>query len=78
LSRSGSGSDVLCLVTRQSHHLLLDRLLADQTLAEEEQRPAGALACVDVVGEVVVVVLDEVLRARAPRVVQVVVRGALT
>jgi len=42
LSRSGSGSDVLCLATGKGHHLLLDRLPADQTLAEEES-PAGAL-----------------------------------
>jgi hypothetical protein len=36
LSRSGCGSDVLRLATGQSHHLLFDRLPADQTLAEEE------------------------------------------
>jgi hypothetical protein len=39
LHRSGSSGDVLCLTSRQSHHLLLDRLLADETLAEEEHRP---------------------------------------
>jgi hypothetical protein len=36
LSRSGCGSDVLRLVTGQSHHLLLDQLSADQALAKEE------------------------------------------
>ena len=36
LSQSGVGSDVLHLATRQSHHLLLDRLPADQTLAKKE------------------------------------------
>jgi hypothetical protein len=36
LSQSGCGSDVLRLTTGQSHHLLIDRLLADQALAEEE------------------------------------------
>jgi hypothetical protein len=57
--------------------LLLNRLSADQTLAEEEQRPAGALACVDVAGEVAIAVPDEVFRARAPQVVQAIVEGAL-
>jgi hypothetical protein len=36
LIRSGCGSDVFRLATGQSHHLLLDRLPADQALAEEE------------------------------------------
>jgi len=74
--QSGSGSDVLRLATGQSHHLLLDRLPADQTLAEEEQRPAGALACVDVTSEVAVAIPDEVLCTGARRVVQAVVGGA--
>jgi len=75
LSRSGSGSDVLRLATGQIHHLLLDQLPANQTLAKEEQRAAGALACVDVVGEVAVAVPDEVLRTGTRRVVQAVVEG---
>jgi hypothetical protein len=36
LSQNGCGSDVLHLATGQSHHLLLERLQADQALAEEE------------------------------------------
>jgi hypothetical protein len=36
LSSSGCGNNVLHLATRQSHHLLLDRLQADQALVEEE------------------------------------------
>ena len=55
--------------------MLLDRLLADQTLAEEES-PAGALDYVDVASVVAVAVPDEVRRAGAPRVVQAIVRGA--
>ena len=78
LSRSGCGSsDVLRFATGQSHHLLLEWLPADQTLAEEEQSAAGALAHVDVTSEVAVAVLDEVLRTGTPRVVQAVVGGAL-
>jgi len=76
LSRSGSGCDVFCLAAGQSHHLLLDRLPADRTLAEEEERPAGALARVDVAGVVAVTVPDEMCRTGAPRVVQTVVGGA--
>ena len=38
---------------------MLDRLLADKTLAEEEHRPARTLASVDVTGVVAVTVADE-------------------
>ena len=71
-----SSGDVLCLTAGQSHHLLLDRLPADKTLAEEKHRPARTLARVDVAGVVVVTVTDEVCRVRIPRVVQVIVEGA--
>jgi hypothetical protein len=70
LSRSGGGCYVLGLAAGQSHHLLLDRLPANETLAEEED-PARALAGVDVVG--VVAVTDKVCLPRAPRIVEVVV-----
>jgi len=56
--------------------MLLHQLLADQTFVKEEQCPASALACVDVAGEVTVVVLYEVLRTGTPWVVQAVVGGA--
>jgi hypothetical protein len=45
---------------------LLERLLADKTIAKEEQNATHALARVDVAGEVAVTVADEVGRARAP------------
>jgi hypothetical protein len=43
LSRSSGGRDVLGLAAEQSHHLLLDRLPADEALAKEEEDPAGGL-----------------------------------
>jgi hypothetical protein len=73
LSRSGGGCYVLRLAAGQGHHMLLDRLLANETLAEEEADPARALAGVDVAG--VVAVLDKVCLTRAPRIVEVVVDG---
>jgi hypothetical protein len=75
LSQSGGGCNVLGLAARQGHHLLLDRLPANKTLAEEEEDPVHALAGVDVVGMVVVAVPDKVCLPRAPRVVEVVVES---
>jgi hypothetical protein len=54
LSRSGGGCYVLGLAVGQGHHLLLDRLPANKTHAEEEEDPARALADVDVAGVVAV------------------------
>jgi hypothetical protein len=73
LSRSGGGCYVLGLAAGQGHHLLLDRLLASETLAEEEEDLARALASVDVTGVVAVAVPDKVCLPRAPRVVDAVV-----
>jgi hypothetical protein len=72
-SRSGGGCYVLGLTTRQCHHLLLDRLPANETLTEEEEDPARALTGVDVVGVVAVAIPDKVCLPRAPRVVDAVV-----
>uniref|UniRef100_A0A0E0E2W0 ABC transmembrane type-1 domain-containing protein n=1 Tax=Oryza meridionalis TaxID=40149 RepID=A0A0E0E2W0_9ORYZ len=44
LGRSGGGRHVLGLAAGQGHHLLLDRLPANEALAEEEENPARALA----------------------------------
>jgi hypothetical protein len=73
LSRSGGGCYVLGLTAGQGHHLLLDRLLANEALAEEEEDLARALAGVDIVG--MVVVPDKVCLPRAPRVVEAMVEG---
>jgi hypothetical protein len=75
LSRSGGGCYVLSLAAGQGHHLLLDRLPANEALAEEEEDPARALAGVDVVGVVTVTVPDKVCLPRAPRVVEAVVES---
>jgi hypothetical protein len=75
LSRSGGGCYVLGLAAGQGHHLLLDRLPANETLAEEEEDPARALTGVDVVGVVTVTVPDMVCLPRAPRVVEAVVEN---
>jgi hypothetical protein len=74
LSQSGGGCYVLGLAAGQVHHLLLDRLPANGTLAEEED-PARALAGVDVAGVVAVAIPDKVCLPRAPRVVEAVVEG---
>jgi hypothetical protein len=74
LSRSGGGCYVLGLTAEQGHHLLLDRLPANEALAEEED-PARALASVDVAGVVTVIVPDKVCLPRAPRVVDAVVES---
>jgi hypothetical protein len=60
LSQSGGGCYVLGLTVGQGHHMLLDRLPANETLAEEEEDPARALAGVDVAGVVAVAVPDKV------------------
>jgi hypothetical protein len=75
LSRSGGGCYVLDLVAGQGHHLLLDRLPANETLAEEEEDPAHALVGVDVAGVVAVAVPDKVCLPRAPRVVEAMVES---
>jgi hypothetical protein len=75
LSRSGGGCYVLSLAAGQGHHLLLDRLPANETLAEEEEDPARALAGVDVTCVVTVVVADKVCLPRTPRVVEAVVES---
>jgi hypothetical protein len=77
LSRSGGGRYVLGLAAGQGHHLLLDRLPANETLAEgEEEDPARALAGVDVAGVVAVTVPDKVCLPRAPQVVEAVVESS--
>jgi hypothetical protein len=78
LSRSGGGCYVLGLAAGQDHHLLLDRLPANETLAEEEEYFARALAGVDVAGVVAVAVPDKVCLPRAPRVVEAVVESPAT
>jgi hypothetical protein len=54
---------------------LLDRLPANEALAEEEEDPARALAGVDVADVVTVAVPDKVCLPREPRVVEVVVKS---
>jgi hypothetical protein len=66
LSRSGGGCYVLGLAAGHGHHLLLDRLPANEALAEDEQDPARALAGVDVAGVVTVTIPDKVCLPRAP------------
>jgi hypothetical protein len=75
LSRSGGCCYVLGLAARQGHHLLLDRLSANETLAKEEEDPARALAGVDVASVVAVTVPDKVCLPRAPQVVEAVVES---
>jgi hypothetical protein len=75
LSRSGGGCYVLGLAAGQDHHLLLNRLPANEALAEEEEDPAHALAGVDIIGVVTVAVLDKVCLRRAPRVVEAMVES---
>jgi hypothetical protein len=55
--------------------LLLDRLSANETLAEEEDDPARTLAGVNVAGVVAVAIHGKVCLPRAPRVVEVVVES---
>jgi hypothetical protein len=75
LSQSGGGCYVLGLAAGQGHHLLLDRLSANETLTEEKEDPARALAGVDFTGVVDVAVPDKVCLPRAPQVVDVVVES---
>jgi hypothetical protein len=75
LSRDGGGCYVLDLAAGQGHHLLLDRLPANEALAEEEEDPARALAGVDVVGVGAVAVPDKVCLPKTPQVVEVVVES---
>jgi hypothetical protein len=75
LSRRGGGCYVLDLTAGQGHHLLFDRLPANEALIEEEEDPARTLAGVDVTGVVTVAVPDKVYLPRAPRVVEAVVES---
>jgi hypothetical protein len=54
---------------------LLDRLSANETLAEEEEDHARALVGVDVAGVVAVTVPDKVCLPMAPQVVEAVVES---
>jgi hypothetical protein len=74
LSQNGGCCYVLSLTAGQGHHLLLDRLPANEALVEEED-PARALAGADVIVMVTVIVSDKVYLPRAPRVVEVVVES---
>jgi hypothetical protein len=75
LSQSGGGCYVLGLAAGQGHHLLLDRLPANETLAKEEEDPARALAGVDVTDVVAVALPDKVCLPRALRVVEAMVES---
>jgi hypothetical protein len=75
LSRSGEGCYVLGLAVEQDHHLLLDRLPANEAPTKEEEDPNRALAGVDVAGVVTVTIPDKVCLPKAPRVVEVVVEN---
>jgi hypothetical protein len=69
------GRYVLGLAAGHGHHLLLDRLLANEAFAEEEENSARALASVDVAGMVTVAVPDKLCLPRAPQVVEIVVES---
>jgi hypothetical protein len=75
LSQSGGGCYVLGLVAGQGHHLLLDRLPANETLVEEEEDLARALAGVNVASVIAVTVPNKVCLPRAPQVVEAVVES---
>jgi hypothetical protein len=75
LSQSVGGCYVLSLAAGQGHHLLLDQLPANETLAEEEEDPARAHASVDVTGVVTITVPDKVCLPRAPQVVEAVIES---
>jgi hypothetical protein len=64
LSRSGGGCYVLGLTAGQGHHLLLDRLLANEALVEEEEDLVRALTGVDVPDVVTIVVPDKMCLPR--------------
>jgi hypothetical protein len=74
LSQNAGRCYVLGLVAGQGHHLLLDRLPANEALAEEGD-PTHIFAGVDVTDVVTVAVPDKVCLPRAPRVVEVVVES---
>jgi hypothetical protein len=75
LSQSVGGCYVLGLTAGQCHHLLFDRLPANEALIEEEDDSVRALAGVDVAGVVTVTVPDKVYLPKAPRVVEAVVES---
>jgi hypothetical protein len=75
LSRSGGGCYVLSLAAGQGHHLLLDRLPANETLTEEEENLARALAGVNVASVVTVAVPNKVCLPRTPRLVEAMVES---
>jgi hypothetical protein len=75
LSQNGGGCYVLGLAAGQGHHLFLDRLPANEALAEEEEDLTRALAGVDVTDVVTVVVPDNVCLPRAHRIVEAVVKS---
>jgi hypothetical protein len=75
LSRSGGGCYVLGLATGQGHHMLLDRLPANEALVEEEEDLAHALAGVDVANVATVTVPDFVCLPRLSQVVETVVES---
>jgi hypothetical protein len=75
LSRSGGGCYILSLVAGQGHHLLLDRLPANEALAKEEEDHTHALASVDVANVVTVAIPDMVCLPRAPQVVEAVIES---
>jgi hypothetical protein len=75
LSQIGGGCYVLGLAAEQGHHLLLDRLPANEALAEKVEDPARALAGVDVTGVVTVAVPDKVCLPRVPRVVEAMIKS---
>jgi hypothetical protein len=75
LCLSGGGCYVLAHAAGQGYHMLLDRLPANEALAEEEEDLARALAGVDVTDVVTVAVPDFVCLPRASRVVETVVES---
>jgi hypothetical protein len=75
LSRKGGGCYVLGLTAGQGHHLLLDRLPANEALTEEEEDLAHTLAGVDIAVVVTVTVPDKVCLPRAPQLVEAVVES---
>jgi hypothetical protein len=74
LSQNSGGCYVLSLAAGQGHHLLLDRLPANEALAEEED-PTCDLAGVDVADVVTVAIPDKVCLPKAPRVVEAAIES---
>jgi hypothetical protein len=75
LSRSGGGYYVLDLTARQGHHLLIDRLPANEVFAKKEEDLARAFAGVVVTDVVTIAIPDKVCLPREPRVVEAVVES---